>query len=213
MFFETREEAGELLAAKLEPFKDEDILILVVPRGGMPVAYPCIKKLNCPYDFLIPRKIGAPLQPEFAIGAVAMDGTYMVNEQYVQMFGVSPQYIQREVGKELAEMKERMRKYRGNDEPLQTENKTVIIIDDGIATGYTLMAGIKSLQKHNPKKIILAIPVGPPDTVEIFKQEIDGVICLYSPEEFGAVGAHYRDFHQVSDEELHIYIDKLKENL
>ena len=208
--FIDRADAGEKLTHSLEKFKDEDVIVLAVPRGGVAVAYDTIKRFGFKWDLIIPKKIGAPRNKEFAIGAVSPDGTYFLNHDYVQMYGVSQEYIEIQVEEQTSEIKRRMQEYRGKDNFPEVKDKTVIIIDDGIATGFTILAVIKALKKQEAKKIILAIPVGPRATIEEFKEIVDEVICLHIPEEFYAVGAHYVDFKQVTDEEVFQMMKELR---
>ncbi|MBZ9623045.1 phosphoribosyltransferase [Clostridium sp. FP2] len=210
MMFLDRMDAGEKLADSLYKFKDEDVIILAVPRGGIAVAYDTIKRYGLKWDLIIPRKIGAPHNKEFAIGAVSVDGSYFLNNDYVKMLGISQDYIEKEVLEQTREIKRRMQEYRGVDTFPEVKGKTVIIIDDGIATGFTILAVIKAVKKQGAKKIILAIPVGPRETIEEFKEHVDEVICLYIPEKFYAVGSYYENFKQVTDEEVFIIMNELR---
>ena len=194
MIFLDRMDAGEKLTDSLYKFKDEDVIVLAVPRGGLAIAYDTIKRFGFKWDLIIPRKIGAPHNKEFAIGAVSVDGSYFINDDYVEMLGISQDYIEKEVLEQINEIKRRMKEYRGKDTFPEVKDKTVIIIDDGIATGFTILAVIKAVKKQGAKKIILAIPVGPRETIEEFKELVDEVICLYIPEEFYAVGSYYVEF-------------------
>lgn len=210
MMFLDRKNAGEWLTDSLEKYKDEDVIVLAVPRGGLEIAYNSIKKFGFKWDLIIPRKIGAPHNKEFAIGAVSVDGSYFLNNDYVERFGISQDYIEKEVSEQTKEIKRRMKEYRGVDTFPEVKDKTVIIIDDGIATGFTIMAVIKSLKKEEARKIILAIPVGPRGIIEEFKELVDEVICLYIPDEFYAVGSYYVDFQQVTDDEVFQIIYELR---
>lgn len=211
MMFLNRKDAGEKLTDSLEKFKDEDVNVLVVPRGGLEIAYDTIKRFGLEWDLIIPRKIGAPHNKEFAIGAVSVDGSYFINDDYVEKLGIPQDYIENEVSEQINEIKRRMKEYRGKDTFPEVKDKTVIIIDDGIATGFTILAVIKAVKKQGAKKIILAIPVGPRETIEEFKELVDEVICLYIPEEFYAVGSYYVDFKQVTDEEVFKIMNELRE--
>jgi len=208
--FLDRMDAGEKLADSLYKFKDEDVIVLAVPRGGLAIAYDTIKRFGLKWDLIIPRKIGAPHNKEFAIGAVSVDGSYFINSEYVKMLGISQDYIEKEVLEQISEIKRRMKEYRGKDTFPEVKDKTVIIIDDGIATGFTILAVIKAVKKQGAKKIILAIPVGPRETIEEFKEIVDGVICLYIPEKFYAVGSYYENFEQVTDAEVFKIIHELR---
>lgn len=208
--FLNRYDAGEKLAEKLEKFKDEDVVVLAIPRGGVEAAYNTIKKFNFKWDLITPRKIGAPHNEEVAIGAVSMDGTYVLDEKIVQYFNIPEEYVKKQVASELIEIKRRLREYRGNEDPPDVKNKVVIVIDDGIATGFTLLAAIESIKKLQARKIIIAVPVAPTETVERFSKIVDEVICLLVPSEFYAVGMYYENFSQVTDKELFNVMDKLK---
>jgi predicted phosphoribosyltransferase len=202
MMFLDRNDAGEKLTHSLEKFRNEDVIVLAVPRGGLAIAYDIIKRFGFKWDLIIPRKIGAPHNKEYAIGAVSVDGSYFLNHDYVKMLGISQDYIDKEVLEETKEIKRRMKEYRGTDTFPEVKDKTAIIIDDGIATGFTTLAVIKAVKKQGAKKIILAIPVGPRETIEEFKELVDEVICLYIPEEFYAVGSYYMNFEQVTEMEV-----------
>ena len=208
--FLNRSDAGEKIATSLYKFKDEDVIVLAIPRGGLEIAYDTIKKFNFKWDLIIPRKIGAPHNKEFAIGAVSVDGSYFTNEDYVKKLNISQDYIEKEVTEQIDEIKRRMKEYRGKDTFPEVKDKTVIIIDDGIATGFTILAVIKAVKKKLAKKIILAIPVGPRETIEEFKEIVDEVICLYIPDKFYAVGSYYVDFKQVEDVEVFKIIKELR---
>jgi len=210
MMFLNRIDAGEKLTDSLEKFKDEDVIILAVPRGGLQIAYDTVKRFGFKWDLIIPRKIGAPHNKEVAIGAVSVDGSYFINNHYVEMLGISQDYIEKEVSEQINEIKRRMKEYRGKDTFPEVKDKTVIIMDDGIATGFTIHAVIKGVKEQGAKKIILAIPVGPRETIEEFKKLVDEVICLYIPEKFYAVGSYYVNFEQVTDEEVFKIMNELR---
>lgn len=208
--FLNRLDAGRKLSNKLQKFKDEDVIVLAVPRGGLEVAFDTIKRFGFDWDLIVPRKLGAPHNREIAIGAVSVDGSYFVDEYYVQMLGITQEYIEREINEETKEIKRRMKQYRGVDTFPRVEGRTVIIIDDGIATGYTILAAIKSVKKHGAEKIILAVPIGPRETIEEFKEFVDEIVCLNIPEEFLAVGAYYSNFEQLEDENVYRIIKELR---
>lgn len=209
MVFLDRKDAGEKLSSVLEKFKNEEVIILAIPRGGLEIAYDTIKKFHFQWDLIIPRKIGAPQNKEVAIGAVSVDGSYLVDDYYVKMLHISQEYIEQEVSEQTYEIKRRMREYRGKDTFPEVKNKTAIIIDDGIATGFTILAAIKSVKKQGAKKIVLAVPVGPKEKIEKFKELVDEVICIHIPENFSAVGVYYTNFEQFTDQEVFEAIDKL----
>jgi putative phosphoribosyl transferase len=223
MAFKDRREAGRKLAEALERYKNsKDAILLALPRGGVVVADEIAKSLNLPLDIVVPRKIGAPQNPEYAIGSIILTPTFsppispgakqgeierVWNEGEIE--GIDKDWLKKEIEKETKEAQRRLKAYRGEKPPFDLKNKTVILVDDGIATGLTLLAAIKSVKKQNPRKIIVAVPVGAKDSVSTIKKEVDEVICLYSPAFFGAVGSFYEKFGQTSDEEV-IEILKIK---
>jgi putative phosphoribosyl transferase len=203
MRFRDRREAGQLLAEELDFLKDkEEVVVLGIPRGGVVVAYEVAQAIGAPLDVYITRKIGAPHNPELAIGAVASDGRTVLDHDLVRQLGVPKDYIEEETERQRREIERRAREYRGDRPPLDLAGKTVVVVDDGVATGATTMATLRALQKQEPKELILAIPVGPPDTVKQLGEEADRVICLSTPRLFWAVGAFYAVFDQTQDEEV-----------
>lgn len=203
--FRNRREAGQLLAEALMEYKNQNAVIYALPRGGVVLGYEIAKKLELPLDLVIPRKIGHPMNPEFAVCAVAEDGSLVcspIGEQYRHK-----SWFTSLIDKEVAEAKRRRNVYLANRTPIEATGKTAILVDDGIATGLTMKAAIRSILNTSPHKIIVAVPVGPSDTINDLKREVDDVISLIPPENFvGAVGAHYDEFDQVTDEEV---IDQL----
>jgi len=208
--FNDRKDAGRRLLKELERLQTENPLILAVPRGGVVIAHEMIKALALDWDLIIPRKIGAPHNKEVAIGAISYDGSYFTDEGYVDMLGVSSRYIEEEAAFQLDEIKRRMREYKGTDDFPKVRDRTVIIVDDGIATGFTLLAAIKSVKQQGASKVIIAVPVAPQDTVERLSKEVDEVICLEVPEEFYAVGMHYKNFPEVTDNEIAAIMNDLR---
>ena len=192
-----RKEAGLLLSEKLEKYQDSDTLILAVPRGGVPIGYEIAKNLNLPLDIILSKKIGHPLNKEFAIGAVSLDSTII--DPYPD---ISSAYIDAEIKHIRELLQEKYALYMGNRKPVDIKGKNVIIVDDGIATGNTLLASINMLRKNNPKKIIVAVPVVPADVVATFQQKADEFVFLMAPMDFGGVGRFYQDFEQVNDDEV-----------
>jgi putative phosphoribosyl transferase len=203
MRFRDRHEAGRLLAEKLTFLRDrENLIVLGVPRGGVVVAYELARGLDAPLDVYITRKIGAPYNPELAIGAVASDGTVVLDEELVTRLGIPQDYVEAETARQKAEIERRLAEYRGERPPLLIIDRTVVLTDDGVATGATILATIRALMAQRPAQLILALPVGPPDTIARLKKEVDELICLSTPRLFWAVGAFYIDFSQTSDEEV-----------
>jgi putative phosphoribosyl transferase len=199
--FSDRKEAGKMLAAKLADYAEKAIVV-AVPRGGVVVGYEIAYKLRVPLDVIVPRKIGAPFNPELAIGAVTEDGTMILDNQLVGYLGVSESHIKEESERQRQEIKRRLRAYRGDTEFPNLKGLHVIVVDDGIATGATIRAALASLRKKEPKSVVLAVPVAPPSTIRNLKSEADEVIYLAAPEPFYAIGQFYRDFSQTSDEEV-----------
>lgn len=201
--FTDRRDAGKKLAAKLVHYlKKQNTIILALPRGGVPVAYEVAKALHLPLDVFIVRKLGVPFNPELALGALAWEGTIVFNDNIVNGLDIQEDVIQAVVDKENKELIRRNALYReGRDFP-DIRAKTVILIDDGLATGATASAAIMALRKKNPDRIIVAVPVGATSTCEHLRQEADEVICLDQPTPFYAVGQVYKDFTQTTDEEV-----------
>jgi putative phosphoribosyl transferase len=203
MRFQDRREAGQLLAEELDFLKGKkDVIVLGIPRGGVVLAYEVAQAIGAPLDIYITRKIGAPHNPELAIGAVASDGGIVLDHDLVRQLGVPEDYIERETERQRREIERRAREYRGDRQPLELEGKTVVVVDDGVATGATTMATLRALQKQETKELVLAIPVGPPETIKQLGKEADRAICLRTPRLFWAVGAFYAVFDQTSDEEV-----------
>lgn len=204
--FRDRIEAGELLAAKLRKFKNDPGIVLAVPRGGVPVAYAVAKELGFPLEIVLTKKIGHPTNKEYAIGAASLTDYFVIPHE-----NVSEEYIQREVGKIRDRLKEMYTQFMGDREPENLKGKTVIVIDDGIATGNTLLGTVNVLRKSNPGKIVIGVPVASKSALLKLSKEVDEVIAVLTPEVFHGVGAFYEDFEQVSDEEVLYYLDKLRE--
>jgi len=197
--FKNRKEAGHLLAQKLIEYKDrKDVLVLALPRGGLVVGNELSKELNLPLDIIVTRKIGAPENPEFAIAAVSQN-IILKNEDIPD---IDTNYFQKEVGEQRKEIARRLKLYRQGKGAINIENKIVIIVDDGIATGLTMKVAILEIKRQMPKKVILAIPVAPADTLKDLEKEVDEIIVLEIPSSFFAIGQFYKDFEQVSDEEV-----------
>ncbi len=200
--FQNRQDAGEKLSSVLEKYKGEDVIVMGIPRGGVVVAAEVAKRLGAPLDVIIPRKIGAPHNPEVAIGAVTQDGTVIKDEAMVQILGISDEQLNVLAGRVSGEIARRVNAYRGGRPGIDIHNKTVIIVDDGIATGFTIKAAIKSVRSANPRRLVLAVPVAPADTVQALRETVDELVCLQKPELFYAVGQFYTDFDQTSDSEV-----------
>lgn len=203
MLFVDRRDAGRRLAEALSFLRGRPgLVVLAVPRGGVVVGAEVARALKAPLDIVIARKIGAPDNPELAIGAVAPDGTAVLDEQIAEQLGISDRYIQAATEEARQEIQRRLRLYRGDRPPIDASGKTVVLTDDGVATGMTTLAAIRYLRKQGPRELILAVPVGPPETVAMLSREVDRTVVLSKPEMFWAVGAFYQHFEQTSDEEV-----------
>ena len=202
--FLDRRDAGRQLGEELAKADWRDPVVLALPRGGVPVGFEVARALHAPLDVLLVRKIGAPGHPEFAIGAVVdgKDPQLVVNEEAALILGPSSDYLEAEKNRQLVEIERRRERYLGSRSPAPTEGRTVILVDDGIATGSTAKVALKALRRSAAGRVVLAIPVAPRSTVEALREEADEVICLSMPEPFHAVGLHYVDFEQTSDEEV-----------
>ncbi|MEB3181085.1 MAG: phosphoribosyltransferase [Nostocaceae cyanobacterium] len=201
--FRNRTEAGKLLASHLAEYANRpDVLVLALPRGGVPVAFEVAKVLNLPLDICLVRKLGVPGHKELAMGALASDGVRVLNYDVVSWLNISSKTIDEVAIKELRELQRRDRAYRGNRPPPDIKNRTVILVDDGLATGSTMRAAITVLQLEQPQRIIVAVPVAPQAICKELQAEVDRVVCLFTPEPFYAIGLWYEDFSQTTDDEV-----------
>jgi predicted phosphoribosyltransferase len=204
MSFKDRSDAGRKLAAALAGYKDQQPVILALPRGGVPVAAEVAAALKAPLDLILVRKIGVPFQPELAMGAVVDGGTPIIvrNEDVIRLAGIEEVEFTVIRDSELAEIERRRQRYLGSRERVDVAGRTAIVIDDGVATGATTRAALRATRMRNPKKLILAVPVAPTENLAELRSDADEVICLEDYEFFGAIGAYYADFSQVADEEV-----------
>ncbi|RCJ41924.1 phosphoribosyl transferase [Nostoc minutum NIES-26] len=201
--FRNRTEAGQMLAKHLTAYANrEDVLVLGLPRGGVPVAFEVAKELNVPLDICLVRKLGVPTHKELAMGAIASGGVRVLNYEVVSWLGISSHTIDEVAAKELRELQRRDRAYRGEKPQPEVKNRTVILVDDGIATSSTMRAAIAVLRAQQAQRIVVAVPVAPPATCEQLRTEVDEVICLTTPEPLYAIGLWYEEFSQTSDEEV-----------
>jgi predicted phosphoribosyltransferase len=204
MPFKNRIDAGQRLARALAGYKGDPVVVLALPRGGVPVAAEVAAALNAPLDLVLVRKIGYPQQPELAMGAVVdgADPIIVRNEDVIRITGVSEAEFDEVCQQELAEIERRRARYLGSRPPVELSGRTAIVIDDGLATGATMRAALRALRKRAPRKIVLAVPVAPTETLEEMRDDADEIVCLEAFDFFGAIGAYYSDFRQVSDDEL-----------
>ena len=208
-FFNDRTDAGKRLAERLSEYVNrEDVLILALPRGGVPVAFEVAKELNVKMDVFIVRKLGVPGNEELAMGAIASGNIRVLNEDVVRSFRIPQRVIDEATANELRELERRERIYRGNRPTPKISGSTVILIDDGLATGATMRAAVAAVKTKNPAKVIIAVPVAAPDTCSAFGSEVDEVICVATPEPFYGVGAWYEDFSQTTDKEVCDFLDR-----
>lgn len=209
--FYDRHEAGRLLAQKLAHLRDQKPIVLALPRGGVPVGFEIAKALQAPLDVVLVRKIGVPTQPELALAAV-VDGERArtsVNRELMEVFGLSEDYLAEQTEKQLAEIDRRRKLYVGDRPYLQVVGRTVIVVDDGIATGATVSAALEALRHAKPRRIVLAVPVAPQETVRELGKKVDELVCLMTPALFGAISRFYVDFHQIGDDEVVNYLATL----
>ena len=202
MLFEDRVDAGRKLASRLEHLAKAKPLVLGLPRGGVVVASEVARALRAPLDVIVTRKLGAPHQPEFGFGAVGPGDVRVIDPQSVRMLGLSDSDIERIAARELAELTRREGAYRRGRQAPNVAGKTVILVDDGAATGVTMQAAIRSVRAGGPERLVVALPVAPPDTAETLGADADEIICLATPDQFAAVGQWYRRFDQVDDDEV-----------
>ena len=213
-FFNNRSEAGRFLAQKLEEYTNNpNAVVLALPRGGVPVAFEVASALKAPLDIFVVRKLGVPGYDELAMGAIATGGTRILNSRVVDYLDISDETIEAVATREQRELERRERLYRGTRPALDVRGRTVIIVDDGMATGSTMRAAVRALKQQQPKKIIVAVPVGARETCDSFAKEVDTMcVCAITPEPFDGVGLWYRDFKQTSDEEVRQLLTRVAES-
>lgn len=207
--FPDRSAAGQMLADQMAVYRGEpDTLVLALPRGGVPVAYEVAKALHAPLDVFLVRKLGVPGHPELGMGAIASGGVRVLNQDVIRSVGVPPDAIERVAERESAELRRREQAYRGERAPLDVRNRTVILVDDGLATGATMRAAAQGIQRLGPKRVIVAVPVAAASTCAELAQDVDDVICAWTPEPFLAVGMWYEQFEQTSDAEVRDLLER-----
>jgi putative phosphoribosyl transferase len=201
--FRDRREAGQLLGRELNAFKDRnDVIVLALPRGGVPVAFEIAQELKAPIDVFVVRKLGVPWHPELAMGAIAADGVEVLNGDVITAYNIPEHVIRAVAERESEELKRRLRQYRGNRPFPRLTGMTVILVDDGLATGSTMRAAIEAVRQENPRAIVVAVPVAAASTCRELRAQVDDIVCLRTPLDFSAVGLWYEDFSQTTDEEV-----------
>lgn len=208
IMFRNRTHAGKQLADELAERDPGADIVMGIPRGALPVARPVADRLGVPLDVVVARKIGAPNNPELALGAVASDGSAWLNEELVERLGVPAEYIEKERENEAENARKKAERFRGSEKPPDLTGQTVVVVDDGVATGATAVACLRQVQEAGAERVILAVPVGSPDSLTRVEADADDIVALQTPSDFRAVGQYYRDFEQVSDEEAMAYLDR-----
>jgi putative phosphoribosyl transferase len=210
MLFSNRQDAGRRLAAELTRFKNAQPVILALPRGGVPVGFEIALALNAPLDVVLVRKIGAPGMSELAIGAI-VDGEQLdriIDSELVAELGVAQSYLDGEIARQAAEIERRRRVYFKGRAPVTVAGRVALVVDDGIATGATMRAALRAIRRRSPAKLVLAVPVAPPHTIDALRPEVDEIVCLATPEQFFAIGQFYADFRQLDDEDVVTLLDR-----
>ena len=211
MLFQDRFDAGRLLASKLRPFANRsDTVVLALPRGGVPVGFEVAKALNAPLDVFVVRKLGVPGYEELAMGAIASGGIRVLNEDVVRTLGIPDEVIDTVAAKEERELDRRERDYRDGRPPVDVQGRTVILVDDGLATGSSMRVAVMALKRKKPAQIVVAVPVAAAETCAEMELEVDQVICVVTPDPFRSVGEWYWDFSQTSDEEVRDLLRRAK---
>lgn len=200
--FADRRDAGRRLAERLLALTDEEPVVVALPRGGVPVASEVARTLGAPLEILAVRKLGAPHNPEYGIGAIAEDGTRVFDPEALAVLGIDNAALAAIVARESEELRRRVAAYRGDRHPIELKGRTVVVVDDGVATGVTDTAALRSVRRKHPRRLILAVPVAAPDSLARLREEADDVFCLLAPALLYGVGQWYRDFSQVSDDQV-----------
>jgi predicted phosphoribosyltransferase len=211
LIFHDRRDAGRALAALLYAYADRpDVLVLALPRGGVPVGFEVARALRAPLDVFIVRKLGVPGQEELAMGAIASGGVRVISHNVVHMLDIRPDEVAAVIRSEQEELKRRERLYRDDQPPPAMRNRTVILVDDGLATGSTMLAAVKALYAMRPQRIVVAVPAASKETCEDMRREVDDVVCATTPESFRAVGEWYEDFSQTTDDEVNELLERAR---
>jgi putative phosphoribosyl transferase len=209
--FRDRHEAGQRLAAELSAYAQRrDVIVLALPRGGVPVAAEVARALDAPLDVFLVRKVGLPGHEEFAMGAIASGGTVMINEDVTRTYRVDEGAITAIIEREQRELERRERRYRGDHPHPDLRDRTVILVDDGLATGSSMRAAVEAVLRHRPREVVVAVPVAPTETCEALAAVVDRVVCATTPEPFYAVGLWYEDFSQTTDDEVNEILDRAR---
>lgn len=212
--FRDRRDAGRILAQKLSAYaKRSDVIVLALPRGGVPVAYEVALALNAPLDIYIVRKLGLPGHEELAIGAIASGGVRVLNDDIVRSLSIPQAMIDAVARQELEELERRERLYRGERRAPEVQDRTVVLIDDGLATGASMRAAVAGIRAQNPARIVVAVPTAAPEVCEAFEFEVDEIVCAITPEPFYGVGRWYEDFSQTTDEEVRAFLEEATRQL
>jgi putative phosphoribosyl transferase len=207
--FADRHEAGVEVASRLGKYRGrDDVVVLALPRGGVPVAFEIAEALDAPLDIFVVRKLGMPGHPEFAMGAIASGGVRVVSDDVIRWYGIPEAAVEAVAREELAELERREREYRRGRPLMDLQGRTVILVDDGLATGSTMRAAVHAVRAHEPARVVVAVPVGAPTTCEVFADITDETVCARMPEPFSAVGSWYRDFSQTTDDEVRALLDE-----
>ena len=208
--FRNRREAGQVLASLLAGYRERpDVVVLGLPRGGVPVAYEIATALHAPLDVMVVRKLGVPGHEELAMGAIASGGVQVVNEEVVRHLGLTSPILSSVAAIEQRELARRERAYRGERPPVTVEGRTVILVDDGLATGSTMRAAVAALRQRHPAQVVVAVPTAAPETCEELRQEVDEIVCAMTPTPFYGVGEWYEEFGQTSDEEVRDLLERV----
>jgi putative phosphoribosyl transferase len=212
--FRNREQAGHALAERLKAYANRsDVVVLALPRGGLPIGVEVAAALRVPLDVFVVRKLGTPGQPELAMGAIASGGVRVLNDDVLKVLNLTSDAVDRVARAEQQELERRERLYRG-DRPLPAlADRVVILVDDGLATGSTMRAAVKAVRQHRPGKVVVAVPAGAAETCEEFRQEVDEIVCIIAPASFQAVGSWYEEFPQISDREVRDLLEKSSREL
>jgi len=212
--FRDRRDAGRKLAQELLHYADRpDVIVLALPRGGVPVAYEVALALHAPLDILIVRKLGLPGHEELAIGAIASGGIRVLNEGIIRALNIPEEVVERVAQREMQELQRREQAYRGNVSTPELRDRTVILIDDGLATGASMRAAVAGVRAQDPERIVVAVPTAAPETCEAFENEVDEIVCAITPEPFLGVGRWYEDFEQTTDEGVRLFLEDARRQL